>query len=269
MTDTEPKDYTQQNRRAWNEIAGAREKTFPPSAFFAEGGTVLDERAWQAALAACGSLHGKRLVHLQCATGEETLSWANRGAEAYGVDISEKQVDLANQKAQEAGLPTRFFAADVYDLPEALPEDVLGPGFDLVYTGGGAIVWLPDLPRWAAVVASLLRPGGCFLLLEEHPLGATIEMEDGRLSVVDDYFRRTRPWTGSGWTHFQGGEAATENKFEFNWPVGDVVTALAEAGLVIQRLEEYPGGPEWRFGKDQGDVARLPGFYLILAHRPG
>ncbi len=256
--------YTQQNRRAWNEIAGVREKTFPPAAFFAEGGSTLDPRAVAAVEQAFGAGGaGLRVLHLQCATGEDTLSWAGLGARAVGADISDEQIGLARQKAAEAGLPVDFFAADVYDLPAELRS----ASFDVVFTGGGALVWLPDLKRWAAAAAACLKPGGRLVLIEEHPLASCMWVEDGRLVLEEDYFSRGRAYEVSGWHHFQGGEAAKETKYEFVWPLGDVVTAVAQAGLVIERLDEFPGGAAWRFGEQQSESLRLPGEFLLVARK--
>ncbi len=261
MKVSDPSRYTEQNRRAWDEIAAVRHAAIArPAQFYAEGGSILAERAVNAA----GEVTGMNLLHLQCSTGEETLSWAVRGAQACGVDISPLQIEIARRLAREAGLAVRFEAADVY----ALPEDLQSAAMDLVYTGGGAIVWLPDLPAWARVVERALRPGGRLILLDEHPLASCLEVDEAGLRLVDDYFRRARPWEGPGWGHFEGGESATENKFEFNWPLGDVVTALAEAGLAIQRLEEFPSSARWRFGEHVEDVARLPGEYLLVARKP-
>jgi SAM-dependent methyltransferase len=267
--------YTDSNRRAWNEIAAVREKTFPPAEFFAQGGSTLEQCAVTAARSIYGNLAGLRLIHLQCATGEDTLSWAGLGTRAAGVDISDAQTALAQAKAQASGLPVDFFASDIYSLPGSLPAGFLGDGFDLVFTGGGAIVWLPDLPRWAQVVAALLMPGGRLLLVDEHPLSGCIAVENGVLRLVDDYFRRDQPWEGAGWTHFSGADFARENKYEFNWPLGDIVTALARAGLLIERLEEFPGLAEWRYtvSADNGDsgareqAGHLPGRYLLVARK--
>lgn len=254
--------YTQQNRRAWNEIAGIREKMFPPAAFFAGGGSTIDPRAAAAVAQAFGQVGRLHLLHLQCASGEDTLSWAVLGARAVGVDISDKQIALARQKAAAAGLPVDFFAADVYDLP----EELRGGSFDVVFTGGGALVWLPDLTRWAGTIAACLKPGGRLVLLDEHPLANCLWVEAGKLVLEGDYFRRGQAYDESGWRHFAGGEEAKETKYEFAWPLGDVVTAFARAGLVIERLEEYPTGPEWRFG-EQSKQMRLPGEFLLVAKK--
>ena len=249
--------YTESNRRAWNEIAQVRSAKQPPAAFFVDGNSTLDARELQAA----GEVRGRRLLHLQCATGEDTLSWSVAGAEATGVDISEEQIRLAQQKAAAAGLATRFIAADVY----ALPPDLQAGNFEYVYTSAGVLVWLPDLTRWARVVAAALKPGGLFLLFEEHPIASCLWITNGQLHLEGDYFGRGKPDWSSGWWHFQGGEEAKEPKAEFSWPLGDIVTALAQAGLRIERLEEFPVEPGWRFGKDIDELHRLPGNFLLVA----
>jgi SAM-dependent methyltransferase len=212
-------EYTAQNRRAWNEIAELRHQKWPDAEFFIKGGSLLEERV----LAAAGDVRGLALLHLQCATGEDTLSWAVAGAHATGADISEAQIALAQRKADAAGLDVCFVAADVY----ALPAELQSASFDLVFTGGGALVWLPDIERWAGVVAAALRPGGRLLLYEEHPLASCLWIEDGRLVLEEDYFARSQSFYNTGWRHFAGGEQAQETKAEFQWPLGDIVTALA------------------------------------------
>lgn len=257
---TDLRNYTEQNRRAWDEIAEERHRvSFPEAGFFREGGTRLDPLVVEAA----GPIQGQRILHLQCSTGSETISWAVLGAQATGADISPRQIEIAQHTANEAGLPVHFVAADVYALPAALQR----ADFDIVYTGGGAIVWLPDIGRWAEIVAAALRPGGRLILQDEHPLASCIWIEEGQLILGDDYFGRQTPSEGAGWSHFAGGDRAQENKYQFAWPLGDVITALARAGLVIDRLDEYPSRAEWRFGDKLSEAARLPGEYLLIAHK--
>jgi SAM-dependent methyltransferase len=252
--------YTAYNRRAWNEIAQVRHEKQPPASFFKEGHTTLDARELEAA----GDVKGRRLLHLQCSTGEDTLSWAVAGAEATGVDISEEQIKLARQKADEATLAVRFVAADVY----ALPNDLQAGTFDYVYTSRGVIVWLPDLAGWARTIMAALKPGGAFLLFEEHPITGCLWITDGKLHMESDYFGRSKPeWSEGGWRHFKGGEDAKERRVEFLWPLGDIVTALAQAGLRIERLEEFPVESGWRFGEDVGELHRLPGKFLLIARK--
>jgi SAM-dependent methyltransferase len=209
---------------------------------------------------------GRRLLHLQCSTGEDTLSWSLSGALATGVDISEEQIKLAQKKAAAAGLQVRFVDGDVY----ALPADLQAGNFDIVYTSRGVMVWLPDLTRWATAVAAALKPGGLFLLFEEHPIASSLWITDGKLHLESDYFGRGRPESSTGWRHFQGGEEAKQPKVEFSWPIGDIVTALAQAGnLYIERLEEFPAERGWRFGNEEetGELHRLPGSFLLVARK--
>jgi SAM-dependent methyltransferase len=253
---TEIEKYTDQNRLAWDEIAEVRNKGMKPAEFFAKGGCTLSDEILEVA----GDVHGLNLCHLQCATGEDTLSWANKGANATGVDISPKQIELAKQKAAAAGLTVHFIASDIYRLPSQL----FAERFDIVFTGGGAIVWLPDLEQWAQGIVQLLKPSGRLILDEEHPIAGCMEVQNGQVRIVDDYFGR-KPELDSGWSHFSGAENAMEKKYEFAWPLGDVITALAHAGLRIELLEERPSQEKWRFGDKLREVARLPGEYLLVA----
>lgn len=253
-----------QNRLAWNEIARLRSGVYAdsvvPAAVFRDGNTILDPRVIEVA----GDVTGKRLLHLMCATGEETLSWAVLGANATGVDLSAINIELATAKATDAGLPVRFVAADVGNLA----DDLAAGDFDVVYTAIGVLVWIPDLDRWAGVIAAALRPGGRFVLLDEHPLTMAMWEVDGHARIVDDYFGRKTATTDTGWGHFEGGEDATEPKHQFAWPVGDILNALIGAGLAIERVDEYPTRSDWRFGGAIDEARKLPGELLVVAHRP-
>ena len=253
-------DYTAANRDAWDAIAETRHGIWPSADFFARGGSLLREHELKAA----GDVSGLRLCHLQCGSGEETLSWANAGAKVTGVDISPKQIELAKRKAQAAGIPAEFLAADVSSRPEAL-----APGsFDIVYTGGGALGWLPDLDSWAASIHDLLKPSGCLILNEEHPQLGNLEVHDSCITIVGDYFDR-QPHRTTGWRHFAGAEDAPEPRWEFSWTLGDIVTSVARAGLRIQSLQEFPSTASWRFGDDLPTIRRLLGSFLLIARKLG
>ncbi|MBV7327736.1 methyltransferase domain-containing protein [Chloroflexi bacterium TSY] len=211
-----------------------------------------------------GDVKGRSLLHLQCATGEDTLSWSVLGADAVGVDIAAAEIALAKEKAAEAGLSTQFEVADVLNLPENLQA----ANFDIVYTGGGALVWLPDIEQWARSVSGALRRGGRLVLHEEHPVAWCLESNGGQVKISDDYFQRGRvEESPPGWTHFDSGGRGTEPKYEFVFPLGDIVTALVEAGMRILSLREFPSEHNYRFDEDVTKVARLPGSYLLVAER--
>lgn len=149
-----PSDYTSQNARAWNEIAVARHSRTKPASYYRSGDTTLNPLLVEAA----GDLTGQSVLQCQCSTGEETLSWSVLGAKATGVDISSIQIDLARQKAREASLDVRFVVGDVCDLPDELTKGT----FDIVHTGGGSLMWVPDIDAWAYNIARCVKAGASF-----------------------------------------------------------------------------------------------------------
>ncbi|MFF5392122.1 class I SAM-dependent methyltransferase [Streptomyces sp. NPDC013012] len=221
-------------------------------------------------VAEVGDVTGRTLLHLQCRTGLETLSWARRGAaHVVGLDPSERAVETARSLAADLGLTqdrAAFVAADVYDAAEAVPDG----SYDVVYTGGGALRRLPDAERWAETAASLVAPGGFLYLAEFHPLADSLDDETGS-RVVRDYFVRD-PWTDTApGAHADSGADRAH-------PVGEVVTALARAGLRIDFLHEHDVSSVPRYGTLQrhedgcyrfpADRPRVPLMYSVRASRP-
>ncbi|MFL5003834.1 MAG: class I SAM-dependent methyltransferase, partial [Microvirga sp.] len=190
-----------------------------------------------------GPVEGLELVHLQCHIGLDTLSWARRGARVVGYDFSEPAVDVGRRLAAELGLDAEFVAGDVYDALERLG----GRTFDVVYTGIGALSWLPDIDRWGEVVAALLRPGGVAYIVEIHPL--LWVMDDAEPCVKWDYFAPLVSDDASG-TYADRAAPTTNNRvFEHNPGIGGVVSALLAQGLTIELLHEHDIGVEqmWPF----------------------
>lgn len=255
--------FTGQNRRAWNEIAMPRRAKAPPPEFFADGKLTLDEDS----LAAVGDVRGKRVLNLQCASGGDTLSFASLGAEAVGVDISDVAIGIARDIARSAGIEARFVAADVYNLPDELQQG----DFDLVWSSTGIVCWLPDLDAWARTVASALRPGGRLVLEDHHPLIECLRYSDAGIDVVRDYFGRATPSSEADLGKLACGAPSNERHFLFAWPLGDVVTAVAGAGMRIQSLREFPTEQTPYYRAAHSDVRvpqlvlRLPGFYRLVA----
>lgn len=221
------------NRAWWDERVPLHlaSELYGVDRFLAGGSTLRPFEVEEA-----GSVAGKRLVHLQCHFGLDALSWARAGASVVGLDFSAPAVDAANALAGETGLDARFVRADVHEAPAALA----GERFDIVYTGLGALNWLPDLSRWAAVVAELLKPGGFLYLSEFHPL-TWIFADDG-LTVELDYFH------DPGGTVFDEGagsyadpDAQTGQNETREWahPLADVLSAVLEAGLALELFHEH------------------------------
>ncbi|WP_433341519.1 class I SAM-dependent methyltransferase [Micromonospora sp. CA-111912] len=273
-------DYRSVNRASWDERAPAHAKSpdYALDRFLADPGHLSEVvRFDQPRL---GDLTGLRGVHLQCHIGTDTVSLHRLGARMTGLDFSPAALAEARRLAAGTGAAVDFVEADVYDAAAALEPG----GFDLVYTGVGALCWLPDIRRWASVVAALLRPGGRLFLREGHPMLFTVDdaRADGQLTVEFPYFERTEP------TVFQtpGTYVTTEETFthnvthEWNHGLGEVVTALLDAGFELTMLAEHDSAPwdalpgrteragpgEWRLADRPW---RLPQTYTLQARLRG
>jgi SAM-dependent methyltransferase len=137
-----------------------------------------------------GDVTSKSLLHLQCHFGLDTLSWARRGAEVTGADFSDRAISFARQLSNEMAIPANFVHSDVIELPSLLDDE-----FDIVFTSYGVLAWLPDLTRWAEVIAHFLKPGGIFYIVEFHPFFCVFDDSDDieDLRVAYPYFEAKKP----------------------------------------------------------------------------
>lgn len=238
-------DLHEANRHSWNQATRAHNAhKRDQAAFLRQGGSTL----FPEELELLGPVEGKSLLHLQCNAGQDTLSLARLGARVTGVDISDEAIAFARQLSQDSGLPGTFHRSDLYAWLES------PPAFERVFCSYGALCWLSDLPGWAHGVARALESGGRLVVLEFHPAlmifnldwtpgysyfsGQPIEQADG----VGDYvgpdlapsgFLETAPFCNPS------------PCYEFQWTVSDLVTSVLEAGLVLERLTEYPYANGW------------------------
>jgi len=224
--------YTAQNRRAWNEVAQARQRKMYPPEFYAKGGYNFEPNE----LETLGDVRGLSVLHMPCASGEDTLSFAVLGAVPTGVDISDAAIAIAKDKAARANVSAEFVCADIFDLPATLQAS----RFDLVYASSGVICWLPDIDRWAKIVANALKPNGRFVLCETHPIFDSLDVSRGRIEIARNYFGRQVPTQEQGLGYLANHVDTTETYFQFVWPLGDIVTAIISAGMKIERLKEFP-----------------------------
>lgn len=243
-------DLHEENRLSWNEATKAHNSHKRDQAkFLREGGSTL----YPEELSLLGDIRGKKLVHLQCNSGQDTLSLAALGAEVTGVDISDEAISFATQLSADSGIPGTFVRSDVYDYLASVPE----ASFDIAFCSYGAICWLSDIRRWGQGVARLLRPGGVFVTVDAHPfmmvLGEQLELKyqySGGVAVTDpgvhDYVAAAgEVLTPSGW---QPGVSDFKNPHpdhSFQWGMGELLMALVEPGLRIERFVEYPF-TKWR-----------------------
>jgi SAM-dependent methyltransferase len=243
------RDLREQNRVSWNAVVGALESHRGDlSRYLREGGSTLfrEERDL------LGELEGRYLVHLQCNSGGDTVSLARLGATVTGVDISDEAVSSARDLARKTGVRITFERADVYDWLQKASRE--GRRFDVAFASYGVICWLPDLRGWAGGIAGILNPGGRFVLVDFHPAA---DIFDRDWNHVHDYPSGGEPLlldagvgdyvaaSNGGLTPagFVDGVRDFENSASchlFRWGLGEVVTALAEAGLRITALREYP-----------------------------
>lgn len=185
-----------------------------------------------------GDVAGRSLLHLQCHFGLDTLSWARRGAHVTGADFSPKAVDKARTLAADLLIDATFVCSDLYELPGALTGT-----FDIVYTSFGAIYWLPDIEKWADVVAHFLVPTGTFYIAEFHPFAWAFDDTDASEPVLRyPYFDRQEPLALAVHGSYADPKAETKTKVEYGWPhgLGSIVTALVSRGLDIEFLHEFP-----------------------------
>ena len=215
----EPTDH---NRKAWDEVHRHRTEAM-------QGELGLPEQVKRS----LGDLKDKRVLHLQCATGESTLELAELGAVVTGVDIADEALDVARERESSV----LWVQADV----QALPAELRRGRFDLVYTGTGVLVWLQDLDAWARGIEAALKPGGDLLLFEMHPVALCV---DSMMHWRESYFEPARE----------------DGRF---WRVGQIVNSLIRAGLVIRAFEEYPARRDSLRRQD----ARLPGEFLLHARK--
>src|SRR5262245_35763484 len=140
--------------------------------------------------ATVGDVRGKSLLHLQCHFGMDTIRWARYGATVTGADFSAEAIAAARALATRMGVPATFVHSDLYDLPSKLDGR-----FDVVFTSHGVLGWLPDLERWAKVVAHFLAPGGAFSIVEAHPVLMLFNdrLKEPELKLLYPYFHGPEP----------------------------------------------------------------------------
>ena len=212
-----------------------------------------------------GDISGLRGVHLQCHIGTDTVSLARLGAHMTGVDFSAKSLEQARALATAAGNHVDFVETEVY-----AAADVLDRGsFDFVYTGIGALCWLPDINRWAQTVAALLKPGGRLFIREGHPVLWALEYDrpDGLLVLDVPYFETAAPQIyEEGGTYVETDVEFTHNvTHEWNHGIGEIVTAVLEAGMTLTGFVEHRSVP-WEALR--GLMTKVPGDEWQLTDRP-
>lgn len=228
-------EYFQANRKLWDAwtAINSRSKFYNVAGFKQSKCTLLDIE-----LEEVGDVQGKKLLHLQCHFGMDTLSWARLGADVTGVDFSGDAITLAHSLAQELNIPAQFVHCNIYDLPIHLSQQ-----YDIVFTSAGVLCWLPDLKRWAEIIAQFLKPGGLFYIREFHPFEFMFDDSNEKLvpTMHYPYFHSDEPI----YCEEEGNYADVNSKiiyrnYEWSHHLGEIITSLIDAGLRIEFLHEFP-----------------------------
>lgn len=236
-------DYRDINRASWDERAPAHAMSpdYNVQGFIDDPAFISDVVTFDRPL--LGDLSGLRGVHLQCHIGTDTVSLSRLGARMTGLDFSSASIDQARALVGRSGDDVSFVESDVYDAVTALRAEQ----FDLVFTGIGALCWLPSISRWAATVAALLKPGGRLFIREGHPMLWSLAdaRPDGLLVVDFPYFEQVEPEVfEDGGTYVETDAVFTANTtHSWNHGMGETVTALMAEGFQITGLVEHDSVP--------------------------
>ena len=266
MTDN-ANDYLIKNKEAWNSRTDHHVDTaFYDTTGFLAGKNMLNDIE----LELLGDISGKKVLHLQCHFGLDTLSMARMGAEVTGADFSDHAIKNAIELTDKAGLKARFICCNVYDLHQYLDES-----FDIVFTSYGTIGWLPDLDKWASIVNRYLKPGGKFVFAEFHPV---VWMFDNDFKEVAYSYHKSEPIieTESGTYADKSAPIQTE-MITWNHGLAEVFSSLLSQGLTIRQFKEYDYSPYNCFSHTEEISAgkfrikhlgnRIPMVYALLAEK--
>ncbi len=253
------------NRALWN----ARTRHHVGSKFYDVEGFLRGANSLGAhEMELLGDVRGKRLLHLQCHFGQDTLSLARMGAEVTGLDLSDAAIAEARELAARAGLDAAFMVANVLD-----PQPAFEGRFDIIFTSYGVLGWLPDLGPWARNIARWLKPGGRLVLVEFHP--AVWMFNNEFTEVTYSYFNKQRIEEVEQGTYADTSAPIALPSHTWNHPLSASITALLEAGLRIDGFQELDGSPHDCFantvrGADglyriRGMEGKLPMVFSVVA----
>lgn len=222
-------NYLHINKQTWNDKVSIHvESAFYEQENFIKGKITLP----QTDLDALGDVSGKRILHLQCHFGQDSLSLARLGAKVTGIDFSEKAIETATKLNEELGLDAEFICCDVYDTLQHITEK-----YDIVYTSYGTIGWLPDLDKWAKVIAGALKPNGKLVFFEFHPV---VWMYDNDFNeVFYDYFK-SEPIKEEETGTYADKESEIQNKtISWNHSLSEVFQSLLKQNISLEYFEEF------------------------------
>ncbi len=226
-------DYLSINKKNWNSrVSHHVQSEFYNMPAFLEGTSSLQSIE----LALLGNIAGKRILHLQCHFGQDSISLARMGALVTGVDFSEQAIDKATELAAQLNADAKFICTDIYSLPKQLQGE-----FDIVFTSYGTIGWLPDIDKWAAVINHFLAPSGKFVFVEFHPF---IWMYNNEFTAIEYHYHNQAPIIETHTGTYANPKAEVElSEIGWNHSLSEVFTALINQNLWITDFKEYDYSP--------------------------
>jgi 2-polyprenyl-3-methyl-5-hydroxy-6-metoxy-1,4-benzoquinol methylase len=260
--------YFESNKNLWNQRTVVhKDSSFYDVASFLQGKSSLTEIE----LRELGAVSGKKILHLQCHFGMDSLSLARMGAAVTGMDLSDTAIEEARKLNQQVSLDAKFICCNVYDLKDHLDEP-----FDIVFTSYGVIGWLPDLDKWAEIIAHYVKPGGFFYMAEFHPV---VWMLDEEFKEVKYYYHNQETIVMEAQGTYTDRYAAIQGKeYSWNHSISEVLNALLSKKLQLEFFNEYSYSPypcfrnviqgsdgNWRV---KGLEDKIPMVYSLKASKP-
>jgi len=227
------KDFIEKNKHLWNQKTEYHIKSdFYDLDGFLKGNNSLNEIE----LNLLGDISGKKILHLQCHFGQDTISLGRLGAKVTGVDLSDKAIDQAKLLAKKTNIQANFICCNVYDLPDYLNEK-----FDVVFTSYGTIGWLPDLNKWAKIISNFLKPNGKFVFAEFHPV---VWMFDNNFEKIKyPYFKSDAIVETETGTYADKKAPIKTESITWNHSLSEVINSLIKNGIEINQFDEYDYSP--------------------------
>ncbi|MGJ1364352.1 class I SAM-dependent methyltransferase [Sphingobacterium spiritivorum] len=261
-------NYIEINKTSWNTKTTVHiNSDFYDVENFKKGKSSLNDIELQL----LGDIKGKKILHLQCHFGQDTLSLARMGANVTGIDLSDKAIQVAQELATELELAARFICSDVYELPQVLEEE-----FDIVYTSYGTIGWLPDLDKWASVVSKFLKPDGKFAFVEFHPFMWV--WDDDFKYIQYSYFKDGAIIENVTGSYADREADITHETVSWNHALEEVFNSLIGQQLTITSFNEYKYSPYSCFNnlveiapqqfQVRGMENKIPMVYSLTASKP-
>lgn len=226
-------EYFKANQAHWNKcVLPHAESDFYDVEGFKKGKTSLNSIE----LAALGDVKGQSMLHLQCHFGQDSLAWTRMGAKVTGVDFSSTAIELARELNTELALDAEFICTNVYDLKKHLEGQ-----FDIVFTSYGVLGWLPDMDRWAELVAHYLKPGGIFYIVEFHPTYYMIDFDN--LQLTYPYFNIEVFKEEVEGSYADRDADITGVEYFWQHSLSEIITALLKNGLQLEQFDEFAYSP--------------------------